>query len=198
MKKQKTTSELFAEMPTVEHAIADGAKPVDGFEGYFIYPDGRLLSFNLFHKSTAGVLKGSYSSRYKYRKFTLWRNGKATPILAHKLVADYFLPKPPTPKHQINHIDGDKNNNHFSNLEWVTPSENQKARIKQGSFHLRGGFAKPTLSPKQVIAIKKILKKGLLTHQEIANMAGVQREAISKISKGKRWTWLEEAYLTQM
>ena len=43
----------------------------------------------------------------------------------HRLVAQAFLPPPPSEKHTIvNHIDGDRANNRADNLEWVTPSEN--------------------------------------------------------------------------
>lgn len=42
----------------------------------------------------------------------------------HALVAEAFLPPRPTPKHEINHIDGDKQNRAASNLEWCTRREN--------------------------------------------------------------------------
>ena len=43
----------------------------------------------------------------------------------HRLVAEAFLPPPPTPKHKcVNHKDGNPSNNHVSNLEWCTHSEN--------------------------------------------------------------------------
>ena len=45
-------------------------------------------------------------------------------MFIHRIVALTFLGAPPTPKHQVNHKDGNKTNNHISNLEWATVSEN--------------------------------------------------------------------------
>lgn len=43
----------------------------------------------------------------------------------HRVVADLFVKKPSLDKClEVNHIDGNKHNNHFKNLEWVTRSQN--------------------------------------------------------------------------
>lgn len=54
-------------------------------------------------------------------------------IAVHRLVAFAWLPAPPSDKHTwINHKDGDKGNNHYSNLEWTTISQNIKHAFDTG------------------------------------------------------------------
>lgn len=59
----------------------------------------------------------------RYRSVTGTVDGKQKHFLVHRLLAQAFIPNPEN-KPQVNHIDGDPGNNHLSNLEWVTASEN--------------------------------------------------------------------------
>lgn len=67
-----------------------------------------------------------------YVQVTLWNCGKGHSLKVHRLVALYFLENNDDTKIYVNHIDGNKANNNVSNLEWVTPSENNIHAVKNG------------------------------------------------------------------
>lgn len=52
--------------------------------------------------------------------------GKYERDYIHRLVAEHFISPEPEPGMVVNHIDGDPFNNHVSNLEWATVSENNE------------------------------------------------------------------------
>ena len=51
--------------------------------------------------------------------------GKVVRTTVHRLVAEAFLPNPDNLE-EVNHIDSNRANNHVSNLEWVSHSDNMK------------------------------------------------------------------------
>lgn len=53
----------------------------------------------------------------------------------HRLVAEAFCERPPTPGLEVRHYDGDNRNNVAENLVWGTPSENQFDRVRHGRNH---------------------------------------------------------------
>ena len=66
-----------------------------------------------------------------YHKVDLYSNGKRTSVRVHRLVAEAFIPNP-NELPQINHIDGNKENNNVKNLEWVNNSQNMIHAYRTG------------------------------------------------------------------
>lgn len=65
-----------------------------------------------------------------YLEVALYKDGKGKSIQVHRLVAQAFVPNPEN-KPQVNHIDGNKQNNNIENLEWVSISENALHSARQ-------------------------------------------------------------------
>lgn len=85
------------------------------YENYDVYEDGKVYS-HFTHK----FLKGDIT-KHGYLQYTLFIDNKAKRIKAHQLVASMFIQKPLSEEILIvNHIDGNKLNNHYTNLEWTT------------------------------------------------------------------------------
>ena len=66
-----------------------------------------------------------------YKTYSLWRDGKGTTFTAHRLVATAFVNNPEGYT-VVNHLDGDKLNNHYTNLEWCTAANNTLHAIDTG------------------------------------------------------------------
>ena len=85
-------------------------------------------------------------------------NGKKKTVKVHRLIAMMFVGEVEG-KSQVNHIDGNKLNNMFSNLEWVSPSENSRHAVEN---NLRDPLkSNPNIKvPKKEQVVLKELSKG--------------------------------------
>lgn len=82
---------------------------------YRVSPDGQVYG------SRGRRVQGSPQSR-GYLQTT--GPGK-TKYLMHRIVAEAWCAKPSADATEVNHKDKNRRNNHPSNLEWVTPAQNQ-------------------------------------------------------------------------
>lgn len=122
-----------------------------------------------------------------YLKVLLSKNSKVKSEKIHRLVANHFIPNPDNKPH-VNHIDANKLNNHYSNLEWCTHQENITHARKSGLYpeRMRGeacSFSK--LKSEDVLSIRKIGKS--MTLKEIAKIYDIHYGTVASIIKRKIW-----------
>ena len=151
---------------------------------YEISNYGRVKSLNYNHTQKDKILKKRID-KDGYYNIVLCNGGKNRYARICRLVAQAFISNPEN-KPQVNHIDGDKQNDNWYNLEWVTSSENNKHAFKIGlktQIGEKNNQAK--LKNKDIIFIRK--NKNKYKQMELAKLFNVSQRNIRFIIKNKTW-----------
>jgi len=138
-----------------------------------------------------------------YETILLISEGNKKLHMVHRLVLETFVSPCPL-GNECNHKDGNKSNNHRFNLEWTTPSENQKHAYRMGLRIPRDQKGEKNAAAKlkegEVWLIRKLLKSDLhlskkrkqkdrLLQYNIAAMFKVSFITISDIKRKKSWKY---------
>lgn len=178
-------------------------RQVEGYEGqYLISNQGRLMaeskSFTCKrdrpYSRGRTILKQS-TDRGGYIYFTLTRNGVRKFALAHRLVADAFIAGDDPLRNQVNHKDGNKSNNHLSNLEYVSRSENALHAYRKLGRKAKSGQSAPgaKLTSGKVAIIRAMWTSGAFKKKHLSEIFGMSFFAVWAILANR--TWVEPGLL---
>jgi len=158
-------------------------RDIKGFPGYQISDQGRVKS-NKQGKSIYLLATGGNTPHGKYARVTLFKEGKRHYKTIHRLVATAFVPNDdPKNKIIINHIDENRSNNVYTNLEWCTYSYNNN----YGTRNTRAGNSiSHSLSlsgnTNKVFAYKDGVYIFFNSDKQCGRYFGVNRTLIARIS----------------
>ena len=148
--------------------------PIEGFEEYAVNPFGDIIS----NKSDFTRLLSQCHGSGGYLSVNLFKNGKEYKRTVHRLVAEAFL-KNNDQKPQVNHIDGDKENNRLDNLEYCTALENMQHAFETGLHSKRGRLTEDELDQ-----IVDMLNAGMI-YREIADKFNISPSQVHYIATGR-------------
>lgn len=121
--------------------------------------------------------------------------------LIHRLVAEYFVPRPSQAHSVVAHLDFDKLNNRASNLKWMTPDENYdhqrnspyviaEKKLRVNRRNLNSKATKLTVT--KVMLLKKLLNQGKPMRQLVKQFK-VTDTQILRIKRGENWADIQPA-----
>lgn len=163
-------------------------KEIEGYNNdYFITEDGDVISVKRGKKI---LLKKRVNSR-GYYYVNLCKNGKYKSICIHRLVGIYFVENN-NGFNVLNHIDGNKLNNRYDNLEWCDQVHNMKETSRMGLLKIKRGAESNLYSGKLNIDISNMIRSirsnEKLSYDKIAKMFDVSKATIINICKNRIYT----------
>lgn len=184
----------FGEIRTITikgKELPSGFRIIKGYDNlYCINPFGDIISPSYVDRN--GALRSARQvvptkTKKGYLRVALNKDGRQVRKYVHRLVGKTFIPNS-NKKPQINHKDGNKLNNHISNLEWCTNQENiihsyeTGLRVGTNAVGERNTMAK--LTETDVVEIISSNSKV----ECLANKFKVSKSCIYKIKQRKRWS----------
>lgn len=161
-------------------------KEIEGYAGrYQISNCGRV-----WNVATQKIMKPQLKKHGYYNINLMKPNKKIVTERIHRLVALYFCNKPDG-CNVVNHLDCNKTNNHYSNLEWTTISGNTKHCVEHNEKFRKQLLENSIKGAKKIVLTLEVKDKdGFLVgifqgYQETAKALGLNEKTIRNITSGK-------------
>lgn len=164
-------------------------RQIPGFEGFYEVSDcGRVRRMAGSIGCPRTRVRATHDDGHGYPHVALYKGNKEKRCKVHLLVLLAFVgPRPPDK--QTNHKDGNRANAHLSNLEYVTPSENERHKIDVlknwgGPSGEKGWRAKrPPLA-----RITGMITRGLSDRAIARHLRYPCHKIIGVVRRGQHWT----------
>lgn len=114
----------------------------------------------------------------------------------HRIIAIEFMCVDNYKDLQINHFDGNKENNNIWNFEWVTCSQNIQHAFDHGLKTQYKGeeCSYATINNDQAERIAQLICEQKYTQQEIADIIGCTKFVVADIASGHNWKSICDKY----
>ena len=162
-----------------------------------------------YEVDTFGRVYSTFNKSYLTQRNSEWGyptvhlaygNNKGNAVV-HRLVAQTFIPNPDN-KPCVNHKDGNKENNHVSNLEWVTHKENTAHAIATGLFdpknpanHPRGvNHSKAIHTEETIHKVCKLLEQGYGPTEISRMVPEIDLKSVDSIKRKHNWVEISSQY----
>ena len=152
---------------------------------YYINKKGELFTDN-GNKKMKDCLKNGY-----VKNTLVLKDGSQKSFFRHRLVMICFNKVDNYKNLQVNHIDGNKQNNTLNNLEWCTNQENRIHAVKLGLVASLRGEDNPAskLLESQVLDIINDLLNHV-PYSQICKKYNCSKSTISAIKNKRNWIYL--------
>jgi len=163
-------------------------KDIDNYKGYYQVSNfGRIKSLrrrNILNSCwiKERILKCWLTNKLGYLQVVSYKY-KRKQYYCHRLVAKAFISNPDN-KPEVNHKDGNKENNRVINLEWCTSKGNMHHADIILGINCKGEnlvYSKLTVS--DILQIRE----SKLKHKELAKIYSVSQPRITAIKNNKKW-----------
>lgn len=157
-------------------------RELEDFPGYGVSEDGVVWSAK---SGRWKKISGAVGQR-GYLQHVLCVGGKFRHVMAHVLVLTAFRGPRPTRKHESRHLDGCRQNNALSNLEWGTPQENTDDKRRHGTLKSGQEHHLAKVSDADVLRIRELHSAGH-TQRAIAREFNLSFANVCLIVNRKAW-----------
>jgi hypothetical protein len=163
-------------------------KKIKNYPNYKISNFGNVKREPKYFKNLSGIIKKQLT-KFGYYRVPLCKNGVFKKFLVSRLVAKTFILNPNNLP-EVNHKDGNTQNNNVSNLEWCTRSENMLHAFKTGLHSMTKGeqCSWSKLTNKDVLKIRKIYSQGNISMKKLGQMFGITNETVHGIIHKRYWS----------